>query len=129
MGVRIGSTFSNTIVASPALAAETVVCTLGPLNLAVDNAAVYLDWFVGLTIGTSGVTLTPKLVRGSITGLTAINNPLAYTVVAANKYLFSGCWVDTPGVVAGLIYSLTLTIGSGAAASTISELSLSAYVL
>lgn len=129
MGVRFPSVFSTTIVASPALAAETVVCTLPAINLPIDNAAVYIEWACGLTIGTSGVTLTPKIVRGAATGLTAINNPLAYTVVAANKYLFSFNWIDSPGVVAELVYSLTLTIGSGAAASTISEVAMWAFVL
>lgn len=129
MGVRMASVFSNTIVASPALAAETVICTTGAINLAVDNAQVILVAFVEITIGTSGTLLTLKLRRGTTTAATLINVGNGATVVAANIVRHSIVYADSPGVVAGLQYSLTATVANGAATSTVGDVGLLAFVL
>jgi hypothetical protein len=129
MGVRLGSVFSNAIVGSPALAAETIICTTGALNLAVDNAQVLLVGFVEITIGTSGVSLTLRLRRGAATSSTLINVGSAATVAATNVVRHSICYADSPGVVAGVQYSLTAQVGSGAAASNVSDVGLMAMVL
>lgn len=129
MGVRMASVFSNAIVGSPALAAETIICTTGAINLAVDNAQVLLVAFVEMTIGTSGVLLTLRLRRGSALTSTLVNVGNGATVAATNVVRHSMCYADSPGVVAGVQYSLTAQVGSGAAASTVSDVGLLAFVL
>lgn len=129
MGVRLASVFTSTIIASPATNAETVVATTGAINLAVDNAPVILVAFIEITIGTSGVLLTLRLRRGTTTGGTLINVGNGATVVATNVVRHSIVYVDTPGAGAGLQYSLTAQVGSGAATSTVGDVGLLAMVL
>jgi len=129
MGVRIGSTYTTTIIGSPALAAETIIATTGPLGLAIDNAAVFLHGFIELTIGTSGTGLTLRLRRGPLVTSPLINVGQASTVVAANLVRATIAYVDSPGVQAGLQYTLTAQVTAGAAASTVSDCALLAFVL
>lgn len=126
---RFATVFTNTIIASPAAGAETVIATTGGINPATDTAPIILLWFVELTIGTSGVSCKALLRRGSATSGTLINVGQATTVVAANLYRFSGVYQDTPGAVGELQYSLSLLIGSGAAPSTVSDVALLAMCL
>lgn len=126
---RNAITFSNTIIASPPLAAETVVCTCGPISPINDTAQILLLWFVEFTVGTSGTSAKVLLRRGASTSSTLINVGQASTVVAANLVRFGGSYMDAPGAVAEQLYSLTLTIGAGAAASTVSDVSLIACCL
>src|SRR5207302_9989533 len=100
MGYRLGSGQTKTIIASPALAAETIVATTGPVNPAVDTALVILFWFGELTIGTSGTSLNIKIRRGATLTDTLVNVGQARTVVAGNLVSFSGWTFDTPGAVA-----------------------------
>lgn len=129
MGVRLGSTSSNVIIGSPALAAETIIATTGPLGLAVDNAQVVLLAFIDLTIGTSGTALTLRLRRGTTLTGTQVNVGQAMTVTAGNLVHWSTIDTDQPGIAAGLQYTLTAQVTGGAAASTVSDVSLVAMVL
>jgi hypothetical protein len=129
MGVRNASVFTNTIIGSPALAAETIIATSGAIGLIADNAQVFLVAFIELTIGTSGTGLTLKLRRGVDTTGTLVNVGQASTVVAGNKIRASLCYADFPGVAAGLQYTLTAQITAGAAASTVTDVGLMAFVL
>lgn len=129
MGVRNASVFTNTIIGSPALAAETIIATTGPLGLFTDNAQVLLFAFIELTIGTSGTGLTLNLRRGSLVTSPLVNVGQATTVVAGNKIRSGLVYADFPGVAAGLQYTLTATITAGAAASTVTDVGLAAMVL
>jgi len=129
MGVRIASVFTNTIIGSPALAAETIIATTGPIGLIEDNAQVFLHAFIELTIGTSGTALTLRLRRGALVGSPLVNVGQASTVVAANLVRANLVYADFPGVAAGLQYTLTAQITAGAAASTVTDVGLMAYVL
>jgi hypothetical protein len=126
---RYAVTFTSTIVASPAAASETIVATTGPIGLIYDGAAVFVWWFCELTIGTSGVSLNAKLRRGAALTSTLVNVGQARTVVAGNLVSFSGCYVDNAAGASAPQYSLTLTVGSGAAASTLTDVMLLAAVL
>ena len=126
---RYAVSFTNTIIASPALAAETIVATTGAISQVYDGASIFLFWFCELTIGTSGISLNAKLRRGAALTSTLVNVGQARTVVAGNLVSFSGVYFDNAGIVAGVQYSLTLTIGSGAAASTLTDVALLAAVL
>lgn len=129
MGVRLSSVFTNVIVGSPALAAETIIATTGAIQLAIDNAQVILVAFVEITVGTSGTGLTLRLRRGNALTSALVNVGNAATVVAANLVRQSLVYADSPGVVAGLQYSLTAQVTAGAAASTVSDVGLLAFVL
>jgi hypothetical protein len=126
---RLALTNSNAIIASPAAAAETIVATCGPLSLIVDTAQVLLLWFVEFTVGTSGTSAKALLRRGATVSATQINVGALTTVVAGNLVRFSGFYIDSPASGANLQYSLSLTIGAGAATSTVSDVQIIATVL
>lgn len=117
---------SNTIVASPALAAETDICEVTGITTRTADGIVYLLGSVSFTVGTGGVTATLKLRRGQGTGGTVLATSAAETVVAGNKVDMQLDATDTPGLVAGQTYTLTLTVTTGSAASTVAEVTLRA---
>jgi hypothetical protein len=129
MGVRNASVFTNTIIGSPALAAETIIATTGAIGLFTDNAQVFLVGFIEMLIGTSGNLLTLKLRRGAAVTSTLVNVGTACTVVAGQTVRHNICYADFPGVAAGLQYTLTAQVGSGGAASTVNDVGLLAFVL
>lgn len=126
---RIGN--SSAIVASPALAAETVICQVTGLDLTVPIAlgVIAFGW-VAFTVGTSGTAYTLR-VR---TGVTAGAGTVIQTSGAVTRGISAGvlCDEDIQGVdttiVAGAAdsssYCLTLQVANGAAASTVSAVSL-----
>ena len=120
----------TTVDASPSGATETVIATL-VLNGFADTpliAGVLLQGWAAYTVGTSGasgrlrirqtnVSGTVKADTGALTG-----NHGAGVLVADDVNGFdSGAGVGT--------YVLTLTVGSGAAASTVSALMLTAILI
>lgn len=129
MGVRFPSVASNVVIGSPALAAETIICTTPPLNIPLDFAQVLLFWYIFITIGASGTGLTLRIRRG--TGLTGtqVNVTPTFSYVAGQNAGQSGCYFDTPGAIAGQQYTLTAQIPAGAAASAVGDVSLMALVL
>jgi hypothetical protein len=118
----------KTVDASPALAAETVIATLTLAdfgNIAV-TSGVFLEGWAAFTVGTSGVTATMRLRQTNVAG-SVVASTGALTVVAGNLVTVSVNGFDAaPGIAA---YALTLTIGSGAAASTVSALQIAATVV
>jgi hypothetical protein len=118
----------KTVDASPALAAETVIATLTLAdfgNIAV-TSGVFLEGWAAFTVGTSGVTATMRLRQTNVAGSVVVSSG-ALTVVAGNLVTVSVNGFDAaPGIAA---YALTLTIGSGAAASTVSALQIAATVV
>lgn len=110
---------NTTVAASPGGAAETVIATLSNIVLPIGDT-VDLEGSCDVTIGTSGVTATLKLERGSVAGGTIVATYGPFTVVAANRYNFTINGQDTQaGEYYNMAYCLTLTIGSGAATSTV----------
>lgn len=97
---------------------ETVVVVSAVCNTDAIESVVLLDALVDLTIGTGGLTATLSIRRGNgITGtVVAAIGPL--TVVAGNRQQFSHLAVDKPGLVTGMVYSFTVTIGSASGNST-----------
>ena len=129
MGVRFPSVASTTIVASPALAAETVVCTTPPLNISLDFSQIILMWYVACLIGTAGVQIICLLRRGTTTVGSLVNVNANDNVNAGTNQRRSGFYVDIPGAVAGQQYSLTLTITSATAVTTVADVCLLAFAL
>lgn len=118
----------GTVDASPAAAAETVIATLTIPNfgdLAVVSGIQLRGW-LAFTVGASGVSATLRIRQTNVSG-TVVKSSGATTVTAASLLEMSISGFDaTPGVSA---YALTLTVGSAAAASTVSAVELSAIVV
>ena len=103
----------------PAAGTEGVLMTTPPLNLPFDNQPVCIIGYYGCVPG-AGVTGLAFAVRRGTT-ITAIlvagTSTLAYAVTAAANQSFTVMVIDTPGIVAGVQYSLTCIATGGAAAS------------
>lgn len=130
MGVRIGSTATNTIAnATITTTAETIAFTTGPMGLAFDNALVLVTWEVVVTLTAGTTAITPRLRRGSALTSTLVNVATAITVTASTTVKLSGHYLDLPGLAAGLQYSLTLQMTAAGANSTVNDGAMSAIVL
>lgn len=130
MGVRTATTQTNTIIASPALAAETIIATIQPISLTVDSAIVTLFWMCNITIGTTGTAMIFRIRRGTALAATLISAVnWSTTVVAGNSYNPSGHYFEAPGALANVQYSLTAQITAATAPSTVGDVCLSAMVL
>ena len=118
----------GTVDASPATNAETVVATLTLAdfgNLSVVSGIMLRGW-LAFTVGTSGTAATLKLHQTNAAG-TLIKSSGATTVTAANLLEMSIQGFDAaPGIGA---YALTLQITGGAAASTVSAVELTAFII
>ena len=118
----------TTVDASPSAGSETVIATLvipdfGDLAVV---SGIRLRAFAAFTVGTSGVSANLKVRQTSVSGTTVCATG-ATTVSAGDLYsLFVAGTDATPAVGK---YVLTLTVGSGAAASTVSALQLAADVI
>ena len=130
MGVRYPTAFSTTIAGSPpASGAETVVCISAPLTIPLDFAQVLLFWYVSLTTGAGTTSLTWRLRPGTtLTGAT-INQAFGFVVTAATQTQASGCYVHTPGAVAGQQYALTLQGTGTTGAMSVNDVCLLALAL
>lgn len=128
-GIDLSARFaaSSAIVGSPAGSSETIVASVTiPSNVQVYNG-IELVGFAAFTVGTSGASATLTLRQTSTSG-TSIATTGAVTVTAGNLISHYLGGIDT-APAAGQVYKLTLTIGSGAAASTVSAVYLRALVI
>lgn len=120
---------THTVSASPALAAETIIATLTVTGNVVAAFGVQLWGWASFTVGTSGVS-AKLLIRQTNTSGSIINIGTGATTVAATNIIETGCQgVDTASTLPGQVYVLTLTIGSGAASSTVAACQLLALVI
>lgn len=134
-GVDLSPRFSanNTVVASPATAAETVVGTLGPFSapLAV-GSGVFIVAQVAFTVGTSGTTTRYRIRQGTTAGSGTVVFDSGATnagVTAANLVIENMTAFDTSPTLPGQAYCLTLTVGSASAASTVTAVSMAGFVI
>jgi hypothetical protein len=117
-----------TVDASPAAAAETIIATVGPISpLRADQSVVIFGW-CSYTVGTSGVSGRLRIRRTDASGATKADTGLL-TRTAGNLVDDSIIAVDALGAVGNQVYVMTLTIGSGAAASTVSAVALVAVIV
>jgi hypothetical protein len=131
MGVRNATVFSNALQnAPPANATETVIFTTAGLSPSIDNGQVFLMWQFSCTVGASITSIVCRIRRGITTAGTFIgSNPWATTTAAAQFLTISGWYFDTPGVVSGQQYSLTIVQTAATGASTAVDGALLAMVL
>lgn len=130
IGVDLSARFQSTqtVAASPSAGTETTIATLTLTNFG-DIAlvtGVRLEGWAAFTVGTNGVSANLKIRQTSSSGTTVVASG-ATTVTAANLVEMSVKGLDLlPGVG---VYVLTLTVGSGSAASTVSALDLRAVLI
>lgn len=117
-----------TVDASPSAGTETVIATLTLANfgdIAVMSGIQLIGW-AAFTVGTSGVSANLRIRQTDVNGTVVVASG-ATTVAATNLKALDVVGFDaTPGKVS---YALTLTIGSGAAASTVSALYIAATII
>lgn len=129
-GVDLSKRFFRygTVDASPSASSETVIATL---TIAADVAitqGIFLWGWAALTIGTSGTAANLRIRQTNTSG--TVICATGATTQAATNLCERGCMgFDTAAVLPNQVYVLTLTVTSGAAASTVSALQLAALVL
>lgn len=124
---------STTVAASPATAAETVIATTAAFdNQLTFNLGVLLIAECAYTMGTSGVSSRVRIRQGVTAGSgTVIYDTGAVTGGHASAALLcadSAGGFDT-APAAGQQYCLTLAVGSAAATSAVSAVSLTAIAI
>ena len=119
---------SHAVAGSPAAAVETTICTLTlPRGLSI-NKGVFLSVNAAFTVGTSG-TAGNLRIRQTDTSGTIIYATGGVTMAAAALVNLSAQGIDQSPALTGQVYVATLTITAGAAASTVSAVSLWAVVV
>lgn len=123
MGVRFPSVSSTTLVNTALVnAAETIMLTSPPLNLAVDFEQILIFWSICLNVVGASTTLAQvKIRRGTTAGGTQVNVNATTLATPANQFFMSGCYIDTPGAVAGQQYTVTLAMLSATANSNAND--------
>jgi hypothetical protein len=121
--------FSSAVVAaSPALAAETTICTLTLAGDLAIGTGVYLFGWAAYTMGTSGTGATMKIRRTNTSGATIVTSGITLGV-ATGIYQPAIMGFDPNPVPNTTVYVLTLTIANGSAASTVSACELIAVAV
>lgn len=123
---RFAST--TTVVASPALAAETIIASLTlPQNVVLSNGIQLFGW-AAMTIGTSGVSVNLRIrqtnVSGAVIVATGVQGVTAAALIESGLQGF-----DASPTLPGQVYVLTAIVASGAAASTVSACQLYANLI
>lgn len=119
---------SETVVASPAAADETIIASVvvgGNLSTAL---GVLLTGFAAFTVGGSGVSVNLKLRQTDASG-TVVAATGAVTYTAADLGALTVHGLDNGQVAARQVYVLTMVVASGAAESTVSAVTLSAIAV
>lgn len=121
---------SSTVVGSPALAAETIVCQITGLDLTIPAATgVFLSGVASFTVGTSGTAIRLRIRQGTTAGAgTVVADTGAITGGVAQTNLLSqdlqGLDAAVAGAAAVSSYHLSLQVTAGAAASTVTQTNL-----
>lgn len=121
---------TKAVVASPALAAETIIASL---TLNTDEAiisGVMLRGWAAFTVGTSGTAVTLRIRQTNVSGtVIATTGALTGGVSAAGLVQEAVLGFDASPAATGQVYVLTLQVTSGAAASTVSAVELDATIV
>jgi hypothetical protein len=128
---------SNTVVASPALAAETVVCQVTGINSALTVVSgIWLSGGASLTVGTSGSAVTVRIRTGTTAGagtVIASTGALTGGIAAGNLISQDIQGFDTNTAAGSQLattsYCLTVQVTAGGAASTVSQANLFVLVV
>jgi hypothetical protein len=118
---------NQTVVASPAAAAETIIASItvpdGPLVV----SGILVVCQAAYTVGTNGVSVRFRIRQTSVAGA-VVGDTGAITETAANLDSTTVVGFDT-APPAGRIYKVTMIVASGSAASTVSALTIAAVAI
>lgn len=118
----------NTVDASPAAAAETIIAHMTiPANLRAGQKVI-LWGYASFTVGTNGTAARLRIRETDASG-TVVADTDAITAVAAEKRAYALVGYDTAQVTTGQTYVLTLQVTAGSAVSTVSNVVLAALVI
>lgn len=120
--------YTEVVVGSPALAAETIIATLTINQDVALMEAVRLSGYCAFTAGTSGTSANLKIRRTDVSGTTVKASGLV-NVTAAALYDRAIVGMDEALAVLNQVYVLTLTITAGSAESAVSAVSFDALVI
>ncbi len=130
IGVDLTSRFiqSTTVSASPSAATETTICTLTIPSLVPIVNGIVLFGFAAFTVGTSGTATNLKIRQTNTSGATVTATGATTGGIAATNLVDMNVSGFDAAPAAAQVYVLTLTVTSGAAASTVSAAQLFAIV-
>jgi hypothetical protein len=122
-GVNLSSrVFTSTAVTgSPSAASETIVCTVTTSGDIAAALGCVIMFACAFTVGTSGASARYRIRQTNTSGSTIFDSGVTTAGISAGNLVNENVQgVDTAPVLPGQVYVLTLTIGSGAATSTVS---------
>lgn len=125
----IGARFvhSETVVASPAGAAETIIAQVAvPGGITIVSGVLVSGW-AAYTVGTSGTAVQLRIRRTNVAG-TVVANSGALTRAATNLAA-DDCMGFDALPPDGQLYVLTMQVTAGAAASTVSAVEIIAQAI
>lgn len=120
----------QTVDASPSAGSETIIATLSLSNFSEMQLAkgVLLMGWAAFTVGTSGANANLKIRQTNVSGSTKAASGATTAGIAAAALATLDCSGFDSGAGVGT-YVLTLTIGSGAATSTVSACQITAFLI
>ena len=121
---------STTVVGSPSAATETIIASITLTGDVGVMRSVIVRGFAAFTVGTSGTAVRLRIRQTDASG-TTIGDTGALTggIAAGNLVVENVAGVDASPSNTGQVYVMTLTVTSGAAASTVSAVELDAIVV
>lgn len=119
---------NTTLVGSPAAGAETSVCAITIPQALTTMLGVIIVSTVSFTVGTNGVSTQLRVYHGTSAG-TLIGDTNAITATAANLDSRTVIGFDAVPTLPNQTYTVTLTVASGSATSTVSQVRLVAFII
>ena len=133
LGVDLSPRFvtTTTVVASPALAAETIIAQLPAINAGVAyQSGVFVICWAAFTVGTSGTAVQLKIRQTNVSGTTvAATGALTGSQHGAGILSDDNVHGFDASPAAGQVYVLTMQVTAGAATSTVSAVSMLAIAI
>lgn len=130
MGVRFTSTYSVPLnVNVPSGGAETLLCSVGPMQQAVDAAQVYLQWMMVAQPGTGTTSILVRIRHGVGIAGALIGAAAWGTYVVAGSYVTLGGWYFDASQLGMGSYSLTVQFTFASAITLVANPALLAYIL
>jgi hypothetical protein len=121
---------STVVVASPAAAAEKIICQTAAIGDVSVQSGVLLSGWAAFTVGTTGTAVRLRLRQTNVAG-TVVSDTGAVTggIAAANLVAQDVEGFDAAAVAPTQVYVLTLQVTGGSAVSTVSAVKLSGIIV
>jgi hypothetical protein len=129
-GGRPPIVFSTTILANVNNAVETQVGVTPPISPGIDSAVILVLFMWGtFAVGTTGTQAIMRVRQGNGVAGAVVNINTNETVIAGNTYSNTAFVVDTPGAVAGLQYSGTVSVTAATAVTNTNQMTMLAMAI